>query len=321
MALVAPQPLLGEVAVLDGLAAAAVGFANANRSAATVRAYGSDWRHFEAWCVAHGRVALPAEAETVVLYVTDLAGSFRPSTITRRLAAISVYHRRHGLESPTGSTAVREVMKGIRRSLRVAPQQAAPAVIGEIRRMVAHLPTDTAGMRDRAMLLVGFAGALRRSELVGLDIADLTDRAEGIAVTLRTSKTDQEGQGRQVAIPYGRDPETCPVTALHAWLAAAGITGGPVFRPVDRHGNITPTRLSDRAVALVVKRAAARAGLDPDRYSGHSLRAGFATTAGANGAPERAIAAQTGHKSMEVLRRYVRHGSLFTDNAATMIGL
>jgi integrase len=212
-------------------------------------------------------------------------------------------------------------MKGIRRSLTVAQREAAPAVIGEVRRMVAHLPRDIAGTRDRALLLVGFAGAMRRSELVGLDVTDITHRDEGLAITIRSSKTDQEGAGRQVAIPIGRDPETCPVRALQGWLDAAGIEDGPVFRPIDRHGNVSPDRLSDRAVALIVKRSAEGAGLDPSLYSGHSLRAGFATTAAANGASERAIANQTGHKSMEVLRRYVRHGSLFTDNAATMLGL
>jgi len=212
-------------------------------------------------------------------------------------------------------------MKGIRRSLTVAQREAAPARIGEIRRMVAHLPHDIAGTRDRALLLVGFAGAMRRSELVGLDLADLISREEGIAVTIRSSKTDQEGQGRKVALPNGRDPDTCPVTAVRTWLDIAAIEDGPLFRSIDRHGNVSATRLSDRAVSLIIKRAAERAGLDPTIYSGHSLRAGFATTAAANGAPERAIANQTGHKSMEVLRRYVRHGSLFTDNAATMLGL
>jgi len=162
---------------------------------------------------------------------------------------------------------------------------------------------------------------MRRSEPVGLDLADLSSREEGIAVTIRSSKTDQERQGRKVALPNGRDPDTCPVTAVGTWISAAVIEDGPLFRPIDRHGNASPTRLSDRAVSLVVKRAAERAGLDPTLYSGRSLRAGFATTAAANGAPERAIANQTGHKSMAVLRRYVRHGSLFTDNAATMLGM
>lgn len=230
-------------------------------------------------------------------------------------------HRRHGLDSPTTSPAVREVMRGIRRKLKVAQKEAAPATIGEIRRMIAHLPDNRLGLRDRALLLVGFAGALRRSELAALAVEDLQERPEGLLATLRSSKTDQEGQGRQIAIPRGRDKSTCPVTALQAWLTEAAIEAGPIFRAVDRHGNISTEAISDRAVALVVKRRATQAGLDPATYSGHSLRAGFATTAAANGATERAIANQTGHKSMEVLRRYIRIGTIWSDNAATNLGL
>jgi len=316
----APAPTLPTG--LEDLAAAALGYAQANRAEATNKAYASDWAHFAAWCSTHGLDSLPAEPETVALYVTDLASSLKPSTITRRLASIAIRHKRAGYDPPTSAPGVREVVRGVRRSLRTAQREAAPAVIGEIRRMVAHLPHDTtAGIRDRALLLVGFVGALRRSELVALDVADLQDVPEGLRGTIRASKTDQEGAGRLVAIPFGRDPETCPVKAMRAWIERAGIEDGPLFRPVDRHGNVRSGRLTGQSVALVVKRAAERIGLDADNYSGHSLRAGFATTAAANGASERTIANQTGHKSMDVLRRYLRHGSLFTDNAATMVGL
>jgi integrase len=189
--------------------------------------------------------------------------------------------------------------------------------------MITTRPPGAAVFDERlhALLLVGFAGALRRSELVALNVDDVDDHERGFTLRLRVSKTDQEREGRRIAIPRGTDPETCPVRALRAWLSAAAIGDGPLFRSVDRHGNIAPMRMSGRAVSLVIKRAAQRAGFDPDLYSGHSLRAGFATTAAANGASERAIANQTGHRSMEVLRRYIRHGTLFTDNAATMLGL
>jgi site-specific recombinase XerD len=312
------QPYVGE---LRDLADAAVGFANANRSAATERAYLSDWADFSRWADAHQLVALPAQPETVALYLTHLAATHRPSTIGRRVASISIMHRRNGFDTPTTSPAVREVLKGIRRTLKTAQRQAAPATIGEIRRIVAHLSDDLLASRDRALLLVGFAGALRRSELVALDLDDLCDRPEGIVATVRCSKTDQEGEGRDVAIPYGRDSETCPVTALRTWLGRSAISAGPVFRSVDRHGNVSRHRLSDRAVALMVKRRVREAGLDPTSYSGHSLRAGFATTAAANGATERAIATQTGHQSMEVLRRYIRMGTIWSDNAASSLGL
>lgn len=306
---------------VEDLIDAARAFASATRSEATLRAYRSDWADFEQWCQRHGADPLPAAPATVALYVTDLASTRKPSTITRRMAAISVAHQHVGHPSPTSDVRVREVLRGIRRTLGTAPDAATPATIGDIRTMLAHLPDDLSGLRDCALLLVGFAGALRRSELVGLNVEDLDAREEGIAVTLRRSKTDQEGEGRRIALPYGHDHHTCPVAALKAWLAAAGIESGPVFRSVNRHGQVGQGRLSTAAVAQTIKRAAARAKIDPSHFSGHSLRAGFATTAAAAGASERAIAAQTGHQSMAVLRRYVRHGSLFTDNAVNQVGL
>jgi integrase len=187
--------------------------------------------------------------------------------------------------------------------------------------MLDVLDIDLAGCRDRALLLLGFAGALRRSELVGLDVADLTEGTDGLRVRLQRSKTDQEGVGRTVGIPYGSNPVTCPVRAWLAWLEVSGITEGAAFRPVDRHGRIGTTRLSGQAVALVLKRHAARAGLDPGEMAGHSLRAGLATSAAAAGVPERVIAEQTGHKGTAMLRRYIREGSLFRENAASAVGL
>lgn len=297
-------------------------FATASRSEATLDAYASDLRHFSAWADANHRAAMPADPETVALYLTSMADSFKPSTLSRRVAAISVAHQHAGFPSPTADTLVRSVLTGIRRTVGVAPKQVAPATIGEIRKMTARMGQSTIEIRDRAMLLLGFAGAFRRSELVSLDLSDLQEHPDGILVTLRRSKTDQEGHGDSRAIPFGSDAATCPVRATQAWISAAGITDGPIFRPVDRHGNVASSRLSGKAVALVVKRAAELAGLDPSVYSGHSLRAGFVTTAAANGASERAIARQTGHAAgSTVLRQYIRHASAFTDNAASMVGL
>lgn len=264
---------------------------------------------------------MPAEPATVAVYATDLARRLKPSTINRRMAAIAVAHKRQGHPSPAADPTVQAITSGIRRTLAVAQREAAPARIGEIRRMVAHLPNSTIGLRDRALLLTGFASAMRASELVGLNVGDVEPRDEGLVLLKRRSKTDQEGEGVRVAIPYGTDQETCPVTALRTWLDLAGVAAGPVLRSVDRHGRVGTNRLSTRAVSLIVKRSADAAGLDPDRYSAHSLRAGFCTTAAANGASERSIANQTGHRSMEVLRRYVRHATVFTDNAATSLGL
>lgn len=202
-----------------------------------------------------------------------------------------------------------------------APRVKAPATTVEIRAMVETLPDGLLGIRDRALILLGFAGAFRRSELVGLDVADQDVTRDGAVVTLRRSKTDQEGQGRKVGIPYGSTPATCPVRALQGWLEASGIAEGPLFRHVDRYGRMHEGRLSDRAVALVVKRLASRAGLDPASYSGHSLRAGLATSAAAAGVSERAIMNQTGHRSPMMVRRYIRDGQLFRENAASAVGL
>jgi integrase len=169
--------------------------------------------------------------------------------------------------------------------------------------------------RDRALLLLGFAGAFRRSELVALDVADLAEAAEGLRVTIRCSKTDQQGQGATIAIPRGTI--ACPVRAVREWLAAAGIAAGPVFRPVNRHGRVQQRRLSDQTVATIVKNAAARLGLDASCFSGHSLRAGFVTSAAARGASLFKLMDVTRHKKVESLRGYVRDAELFTDNAGT----
>lgn len=297
-------------------------FAAASRSEATLDAYRSDWEHFSSWATDHGQLALPAEPETVALYLAAMAGDFKPSTLGRRLSAISVTHQHAGHDSPTQHAAVRSVMTGIRRTVGTAPAQVAPATIGEIRKMVARLDDTPIDRRDRAILLLGFAGAFRRSELVALDLADFTDTPEGLLVTVRRSKRDQEGRGDTKAIPFGSDPETCPVRAVRTWIDTAELTDGALLRRVDRHGNVGVGRLSDKGIAIAVKRAAERAGLNAAVYSGHSLRAGFVTTAAANGASERAISRQTGHApNSATLRIYMRHASAFADNAVSVIGL
>ena len=183
-----------------------------------------------------------------------------------------------------------------------------------------RLPDDAGRCRDRALLVVGFAGALRRSELVGLDVEDVVDGADGLTVR-KKSKTDREGAGRTIGIPYGSNPSTCPVRAWRRWLEISGITDGPAFRPVTRHGHIVTGRLGDRAVSEIVKRHSARVGINPGDVSGHSLRAGLEDAADQAGVPERAIAQTTGHRGTAMLRRYIREGSLFRENAAAAVGL
>lgn len=287
----------------------------------TRRAYRADWADFAAWCALRRVSALPATPQTVALYLSGLAEHRKVSTLQRRLSAISQAHKTAGHPTPTKDAAVRAVFAGIRRAHGTAQQGKAPVMTPDLRQMVAALPNSPLGMRDRALLLVGFAGAFRRSELVGLDVVDVSFTRDGLVIRLRRSKTDQDGQGRTIGVPYGSRPLTCPVRALQDWLKLSRITTGAIFRPFDRHGNIQSGRFSDRGVARVVQRAALAAGLDPANFAGHSLRAGLATSAAAAGISERAIMAQTGHKSLPMVRRYIRDGSLFNDNAAAGIGL
>jgi integrase len=195
----------------------------------------------------------------------------------------------------------------------------APALTADVAAMVSRTPDNLLGLRDRALLLFGFAGAFRRSELVGLEIEDLTFTEDGVKVLIRRSKTDQDGAGQVVGIARGVN--LCPVAALRAWFEASGITSGPIFRPVNRHGQIQPHAITAQVVALVVKRYAEAAGLDAGKYAGHSLRAGLVTSAAMNGVPEYVIQRQTRHKSTAMLRRYIRDASLFRDNASARVGL
>jgi site-specific recombinase XerD len=292
-------------------------FLAASRAPATVRAYRSDVRDFEAWCLDHGRDPMPASAELVADYISDLAATGRSAaTITRRLSSISQAHQMARLESPTQTQLVRMTAAGIRRTISTAPRQARPIVVEELRLMLDALPDGLRGARDRALLLVGFAGAFRRSELVALVVEDVQRRPEGLLIELRRSKTDQEGAGRTVAIVHGRSPQTDPAAALDEWLGEAGITSGPLFREVDRAGRVGAAALSDKAVTRIVKGAAERIGIDPQQVSGHSLRAGLATSAAAAGAPERAIMNTTGHRSTAMVRRYIRQGSAFVESAS-----
>jgi site-specific recombinase XerD len=302
-------------------------FARASRSDATLEAYASDWRDFTAWCDTHQTSPLPAAPAAVAIYLSDLAHQgAKVSTIERRLSTIGQAHHVQGLPSPKGHADVQAVVMGIRRKLGVKQKQAKPLLPADLRRIVAALPDGAQGARDRALLLLGFSGAFRRAELVSLDVGDLAFGAEGLTVTLRRSKTDQEGAGRQVAVPHGEHEATCPLRAVRAWLAAAKrATGhrldGALFRPIDRHGNVGTSRLTPHAVRLVIRRAMVQAGLDPTGYSAHSLRAGFVTAAVRGGATRIAIQRQTGHKSLAMVVRYVREASLFRDNAASKTGL
>jgi len=296
-------------------------FARHSKSENTLRGYRADWRDFCAWCESHTISALPAAPETVAAYIADCAGRLKVGSIQRRLNAIAEAHKATGLDSPTTAGMVRNTLKGIRRALGTATAPKAPTLTDDIRAMVDAVDAGIIGARDRALMLLGFAGAFRRSELVGLDIADCAFGKDGLTVTLRRSKTDQDGAGRKIGIPYGSNPETCPVRTVQAWLAEVGADAGPVFRAINRHGQVQAGRLSGIDVARIVKKLAVRAGLDPAKYAAHSLRAGHATSAAIAGASERSIMKQTGHRSVQMVRRYIRDGNLFRDNSGGKLGL
>jgi site-specific recombinase XerD len=296
-------------------------YIRASKAENTLRGYQTDWRAFCAWCDARGLQPLPAAAEAVAAYIAECAGHLKPGSIQRRLNAVAEAHKAVGLDSPTHAALVANTMKGIRRTKGTAPVQKAPTLTDDIRAMVDATDAGLIGIRDRALILLGFAGAFRRSELIGLDVEDCTFGKDGLTIALRRSKIDQEGMGRRIGIPYGANPETCPVRNVQSWIERAGIAAGPLFRSLNRHGRLQARRLSGIDVARIVKKLALRAGLDSAKYAGHSLRAGHATSAAIAGASERSIMNQTGHKSVQMVRRYIREGSLFRENSAGKLGL
>lgn len=289
-------------------------YIEAEKAAASRKAYRTDWGIFTTWATARQLEALPAHPETVSLFLAAEAEAGRkPSTVARRLAAIRYAHRTANLEPPSNTELVRATMRGIRRTHGVAPTRKAPTTAPQLLELVALTPATLQGARDRALLLVGFSGAFRRSELVGLRVEDVQLAEGGLLVTIRHSKTDQEGAGRQVAILKGQ--KACPVAALLSWLEQAGITEGPLFRPVTKEGRLRADALTPHSVGRIVKRAVARAGLNPALFGGHSLRSGFATSAVASGANLFRVMDVTGHRRVDTLRGYVREAEAFRNHA------
>ena len=279
----------------------------------TRRAYAHAWREFSNFCAASNLTPLPASTATVLAYIgwLDRARHNRPTTIHIKMAALRYVHARAcpSVPNPIESPEVRDALVGLGRLRRAARIRKSALLTPDLARALATLPDTPAGWRDRAILLVGFAGAFRRSELVALDMADVTMRKTHAVLRLRGSKTDRAAEGEHKVIHAEEDPALCPVRALAAWLAvlrAHGLTAGPLFVRMDATGKPINRRLSAQSVALIVKRAAAAAGLDAREFSGHSLRAGFITSAALAGAQEHDIQRVSGHKSADVLRQYIR---------------
>jgi site-specific recombinase XerD len=304
-----------ELALLGHDAQAARDYASESLAPATRRAYQTDVDTFLAWCRGRAVEALPAEPEVVAAFLAHEAErGLRASTIARRASGIRLLHRAAGFETPTTSEIVRTTLKGIRRSLGVAPQQKAPATAEVVLDMVKEVPDSILGIRDRALLLFAFASACRRSELSSMLASHLTEVPDGFRVMIPRSKGDQEGEGQEIAVVRGR--KACPVAAMKSWLEAAGITKGPVFRRMRRGGVVLDDALRPQGIAQVVKLYAEKAGYNPADYSGHSLRSGFLTSAAARGASIFKLIEVSRHKSTDTLRGYIRKVEIFEDHAA-----
>jgi site-specific recombinase XerD len=318
-----PEPVSQnyEISDIESLLREAREYLDASLAPNTRRAYAVDLREFRTWCDAHSVNWMPAEATTLVAYLTSLAKTHKVSSITRRLAAISVAHRfSQQKTNPVKDFKVRQLVEGIKRKKKCAPTQKQPTVTLHIKEMVGEIPPTLQGLRDKALLLLGFSGALRRSELVGIDVEDLALCKEGLVVTIRKSKTDQYSHGRKVGVCFGDHEETCPVKAVTAWMRAGGIGDGPLFRAV-KWNKVQAGRLSDKAVARMVNRYGADIGLEASQFSGHSLRSGLVTSAIQAGVDPLDVQRHSGHASLDMLKRYIRDATVFRGNPTSKVGL
>ncbi|MFN3324291.1 MAG: tyrosine-type recombinase/integrase [Bryobacteraceae bacterium] len=289
----------------------------ANRSPNTRRAYKSDWKYFAAWCCEMGYNVFPATSETLASYATSMISSgLRISTTARRVAAVAFWHRVGGASVNPFNDDVKLVITGARRKLKERSRGKLALSVPELR-SISKAPLKGGSpldVRDRAMLILGFAAGLRRSEMVALDVGDVAFYDPGIVLQIRYSKTDQTAQGREVAVFAGKRPETCPVRALRDWLEIRGYSDGPLFVCFQSSSVLVPTnrRMQSRIVHLVVKRSVSLIGLPKAGYGAHSLRVGFVTSAAASGASALAIMQVTGHKNVQNVQRYCRAGERFT---------
>ena len=289
-------------------------FIRSSRAASTLRAYASDWSRFKAWCASRAVSSLPASPGAVALFLTAEAhAGSGASTITRRSAAIRYMHELHRHASPTTDPEVLALVSGIRRTIGARIVQKAPATVDRLVAMLSQCPDTIKGKRDRALLALGFSGAFRRSELVALEVQDIEETEHGLRVLIRRSKTDQEGRGHEIAILRGARLRA--VEALRDWLTAASIMSGTVFRRVNKSDRVMAQALAAESVADLVKHYAALAGFDPASYAGHSLRAGFLTSAAEAGADVLRMMDVSRHKKVETVRGYIRRADAFKNHA------
>ena len=292
----------------------------------TIRAYKSDFNDFELFCIKNGFKSLPTEPKIISLYITYLSTKdAKMSTLKRRVVSIGVIHKMKGHYLDTKHPAIIENIMGIKRRKGSIQKGKKPILINNLKKIInaidENIKDEIKKLRDRSLILIGFSGGFRRNELVSLDYNDLDFVQEGLKITLKKSKTDQFGEGSIKGLPYFDNTQYCPVISLSKWLEISKINSGPLFRRFKKGLKLSDNRLTDQTVALLIKKYLNLAGIDNKNYSGHSLRSGFATAAAESGVEERNIMAMTGHKSTEMVRRYIKEANLFKNNALNKIKL
>jgi site-specific recombinase XerD len=290
----------------------------------TIRAYKSDFHDFELFCVQNGFKSLPSDPKTISLYLTSLSSKdIKMSTLKRRLVSIGVIHKLKGHYLDTKHPSIIENILGIKRRKGSAQNGKKPLLIKSLKALIKAINRSDLNpiikFRDRTIVLIGFSGGFRRNEIVSLNYDDIEFVNEGMKINLRRSKTDQYGEGFLKGVPYFDNPVYCPVISMQNWLKISKINSGPIFRKFSKGAKLAEMRLTDQTVALIIKKYLELAGMDSKNYSGHSLRSGFATTAAEAGAEERSIMAMTGHKSTEMVRRYIKEANIFKNNALNKI--
>ena len=295
-----------------------------SKSNNTVKAYKSDFNDFGLFCAQNGFKSLPTEPKIVSLYLTYLSTKdSKMSTLKRRLVSIGVIHKLKGHYLDTKHPSIIENIMGIKRRKGNIQKGKKPILINSLKKIINAIDEQKTDeikkIRDRSIILIGFSGGFRRNEIVSLDYDDLDFVPEGLKITLKRSKTDQFGEGTLKGLPYFDSSQYCPVLSLKKWIETSNINSGPLFRRFSKGSKLTDNRLTDQTVALLIKKYLNLAGIDSKNYSGHSLRSGFATSAAESGAEERSIMAMTGHKSTEMVRRYIKEANLFKNNALNKI--
>ena len=295
-----------------------------SKSKNTLRAYKSDFNDFELFCAQNGFKSLPSEPKIVSLYLTQLSTKdLKMSTLKRRLVSIGVIHKLKGHYLDTKHPSIIENIMGIKRRKGSNQKGKKPLLINNLKKIINVIDEqkneEIKNIRDRSIILIGFSGGFRRNEIVSLNYDDLDFVPEGLKITLKRSKTDQFGEGSLKGLPYFDNSQYCPILSLKKWIETSNINAGPLFRRFSKGSKLTENRLTDQTVALLIKKYLNLAGIDSKNYSGHSLRSGFATSAAESGAEERSIMAMTGHKSREMVRRYIKEANLFKNNALDKI--